>query len=109
MEANFYPFYSSQYFLKQEPSIEAQQEKLHFQLARIHEVNAHLQALMEATERGLPTHMNLAIRPMSSALPHTGNLGEGATASSRCQGAEAEDQDRVIDRLKDQNHLLTEV
>ncbi|XP_063608606.1 suppressor APC domain-containing protein 2-like [Penaeus indicus] len=93
---------------KHEPSIEAQQEKLHFQLARIHEVNAHLQALMEATERGLPTHMNLAIRPMSSALPHTGNLGEGATASSRCQGAEAEDQDRVIDRLKDQNHLLTE-
>ncbi|XP_045596534.1 suppressor APC domain-containing protein 2 [Procambarus clarkii] len=90
---------------KHEPSLEAQQEKLHFQLARIHEVNAHLQALMEATEHGLPSHMNLAIcsnMPSASAGSNHRNTG------GRGQGTESDDQDRVVGRLKDQNHLLTE-
>lgn len=86
--------------------MEAQQEKLHFQLARIHEVNAHLQALMEATEHGLPTHMNLAI------CPTTASAAVGSSQSSigaRSQASDSEDQERIIGRLKDQNHLLTEV
>ncbi|KAG7157559.1 suppressor APC domain-containing protein 2-like [Homarus americanus] len=84
---------------KHEPSLEAQQEKLHFQLARIHEVNAHLQALMEATEHGLPSHMNLAISTTTGSHRSTGARG---------QGPEPEEQERVVGRLKDQNHLLTE-
>ncbi|XP_071519352.1 uncharacterized protein [Panulirus ornatus] len=91
---------------KNELSLEAQQEKLHFQLARIHEVNAHLQALMEATEHGLPSHMNLAI------CPSTASAAIGSSQSSigaRSQAADSEDQERIVGRLKDQNHLLTEV
>ncbi|XP_064086040.1 suppressor APC domain-containing protein 2-like [Macrobrachium nipponense] len=81
-----------------EPSVEAQQEMLHFQLARIHEVNSHLRALMEASERGLPSHINLAIRPTVSS----------SHFSSKNAGVDPEEQVRVIERLKDQNHLLTE-
>ncbi|KAK8741647.1 hypothetical protein OTU49_002318 [Cherax quadricarinatus] len=90
---------------KHEPSLEAQQEKLHFQLARIHEVNAHLQALMEATEHGLPSHMNLAIcSNTSTAVAGSNHRNSGA----RGQVADSGDQERIIIRLKDQNHLLTE-
>lgn len=81
--------------------MEAQQEKLHFQLARIHEVNSHLQALMDASERGLASHINLAIHSASShPLPQ----------SSGASGGEAgEERERMVARLKEQNHLLTEV
>lgn len=84
--------------------MEAQQEKLHFQLARIHEVNLHLQALMEATEHGLPTHMNLAIFPSSPSLSSPGGRGRRGH-----QASDSKEQDRVIEQLKGQNHLLTEV
>ena len=73
---------------------------LHFQLARIHEVNLHLRALMEASERGLPSHFNLAIRPTVSS---------NNFSSKKNMGADPEEQGRVIERLKDQNHQLTEV
>ncbi|KAK7066160.1 Adenomatous polyposis coli tumor suppressor protein [Halocaridina rubra] len=82
-----------------EPSLEAQQEMLHFQLARIHEVNSHLRALMEASEHGLPSHINLAIRPTVSS---------GNVDSNKKRSGVPEEQKRVIERLKDQNHLLTE-
>ncbi|KAK4315825.1 hypothetical protein Pmani_012981 [Petrolisthes manimaculis] len=83
----------------QEPSLEAQQEKLHFQLARIHEVNSHLQALMDASERGLASHINLAIHSASShPLPQPSSASAG----------EAEERERMVVRLKEQNHLLTE-
>lgn len=72
--------------------MESQQEKLHFQLARIHEINAHLRALMDASDQGLPTHMNLAIR-----------------GSFAAQHDDATDRSRTLDRLKQQNKLLTEV
>ncbi|XP_076046310.1 suppressor APC domain-containing protein 2 [Oratosquilla oratoria] len=82
-----------------ETSLEAQQEKLHFQLARIHEVNAHLCALMEASEHGLPAHMNLAIR----------NTAGSSVGVDGTEGREdVEEQARLSGRLKKQNHLLTE-
>ncbi|XP_045109259.1 uncharacterized protein LOC123503495 [Portunus trituberculatus] len=37
---------------RMEPSLDVQQERLHFQLARIHEVNLHLTALMAVGEGG---------------------------------------------------------
>ncbi|GJQ87967.1 hypothetical protein Trydic_g12897 [Trypoxylus dichotomus] len=64
---------------------EAQQERLELQRARVLEVNRHLVALTDSWERGgLPLHMNLAVHhyPQPS-------------------------QD-LAERLKQQNHLLTE-
>ncbi|KAG0721116.1 Suppressor APC domain-containing protein 2 [Chionoecetes opilio] len=48
-----------------EPSLESQQERLHFQLARIYEVNSHLTALMAVGEGGLSS-LNLALAPTSA-------------------------------------------
>ncbi|KAB7507494.1 Suppressor APC domain-containing protein 2 [Armadillidium nasatum] len=77
--------------LQAEPSMESQQEKLHFQLARIHEINAHLRALMDAQEKGIPAHMNLAVR---------GSFLNGRESDS--------DKENAVHRLKQQNKLLTD-
>lgn len=67
----------------QEHWTEAQQERLELQRARVFEVNRHLSALTDSWERGgLPLHMNLAVNHYP--------------------------QD-ITTRLKQQNHLLTEV
>lgn len=67
----------------QEHWSEAQQERLELQRARVLEVNRHLSALTDSWERGgLPLHMNLAVNHYP--------------------------QDMTT-RLKQQNHLLTEV
>lgn len=78
-----YIIVDTEYF--QEPWTEAQQERLELQRARVLEVNRHLAALTDSWERGgLPLHMNLAVH-----YPPT-------------------HQD-LNSRLKQQNHLLTEV
>lgn len=75
-------------FLKQEHWSEAQQERLELQKARVLEVNRHLAALTDSWERGgLPLHMNLAVQ---HHYPHP----------------QTHD---IATRLKQQNHLLTEV
>ncbi|XP_044733056.1 suppressor APC domain-containing protein 2 isoform X2 [Chrysoperla carnea] len=61
---------------------ETQQERLELQRARVLEVNRHLATLTCSWERGgLPLHMNLAVH---------------------------HHQDNMLNRLKQQNHLLTE-
>ncbi|XP_050702344.1 homeobox protein Hox-A3-like [Eriocheir sinensis] len=91
---------------RMEPSLEVQQEKLHFQLARIHEVNAHLTALMTVGEGGgLSNPMNLPLAP--SSAPSAGpapSLQPPNMAASRGH----QEERRLVSRLKDQNHLLTE-
>ncbi|KFM60522.1 hypothetical protein X975_18367, partial [Stegodyphus mimosarum] len=72
-----------------EYSMDAHHERLNFQMTRISEVNQHLNALMESSEKGFPIHMNLAV--------HQRNIyGEQKTAT------------QTIQRLKSQNHALTE-
>lgn len=73
---------------QQEHWSEAQQERLELQKARVLEVNRHLAALTDSWERGgLPLHMNLAVQ---HHYPHP----------------QTHD---IATRLKQQNHLLTEV
>ena len=72
-------------FLK-EPNAEVQREKMHFQLARIHEINSHLRALMDSSDKSLPAQMNLAISKTSP-----------------------QKDTEAVDRLKQQNKLLTDV
>ncbi|KAG1660921.1 Suppressor APC domain-containing protein 2 [Nymphon striatum] len=75
-----------------EPSSDVYQERLNFQMARIFEVNQHLSALVESTNKGFPLHMNLALRQptFSKLTAHSAN------------------NDGVIQRLKQQNVMLTE-
>jgi hypothetical protein len=42
-------------------SVEAHQERMNFQRARIAEINQHLETLVESSEKGFPIHMNLAL------------------------------------------------
>uniref|UniRef100_A0A8D8WRH8 Suppressor APC domain-containing protein 2 n=1 Tax=Cacopsylla melanoneura TaxID=428564 RepID=A0A8D8WRH8_9HEMI len=71
---------------------EAQQERIELQRARVLEVNRHLGMLTDSTERGgLPLHMNLA---MHHPLPHL-----SATAAPTTH---------MLNRLKQQNHILSE-
>ncbi|KAF2357158.1 hypothetical protein FHG87_012092 [Trinorchestia longiramus] len=84
---------------------EAQQQKLHYQLARITEINSQLTALMNASD--MPHH--LALASSTSAAP------AGTTAGSMLPAADgsADKQDKSkmqgqVKRLKDQNQQLTE-
>lgn len=70
----------------QEYSMDAQDERLRFQMARILDVNQHLNALIESSEKGFPMHMNLAVQPPPYEVH----------------------QNSIVQRLKEQNHLLTE-
>ncbi|XP_026680251.1 suppressor APC domain-containing protein 2 isoform X5 [Diaphorina citri] len=71
---------------------EAQQERIELQRARVLEVNRHLAMLTDSAERGgLPLHMNLA---MHHPLPHL-----SATAAPTTH---------MLNRLKQQNHILSE-
>nr|KAG5712441.1 hypothetical protein BaRGS_011415 [Batillaria attramentaria] len=42
-------------------SLEAHQERMNFQRARITEVNMQLRTLVDSSEKGFPLHMNLAV------------------------------------------------
>ncbi|GIY01692.1 suppressor APC domain-containing protein 2 [Caerostris darwini] len=72
-----------------EYSMDAQHERLNFQMTRISEVNQHLNALMETSGKGFPIHMNLAV--------HQRNIFSAQKTATQ-----------TIQRLKSQNHALTE-
>ncbi|CAG2101089.1 unnamed protein product [Medioppia subpectinata] len=79
-------------------TLDAYQERINFQAARIYNVNQHLSALYDS-ERGFPIHMNLAIRPISAQLtirPNDPNRPQFVVNPN------------VMNRLKEQNRLLTE-
>ena len=102
---NLFPctFYSFMQILfvsfPQEYSSEAYQERLNFQYARISEVNQHLEALIESSERGFPLHMNLAFR-----LPP-----QGVKMGTKMATSKDANNNRTVLRLRDQNRQLTEV
>lgn len=77
---------------EQEQWSEAHEERLDLQRARIMDLNRHLASLEETWERGLPMHMNLAVRnhysSNSNGLPHF--------------------HDVQLNQLKVQNRQLTE-
>ncbi|GIX93816.1 suppressor APC domain-containing protein 2 [Caerostris extrusa] len=72
-----------------EYSMDAQHQRLNFQMTRISEVNQHLNALMETSGKGFPIHMNLAV--------HQRNIFSTQKTATQ-----------TIQRLKSQNHALTE-
>jgi len=80
-------------------NLDAYQERINFQAARILNVNQHLSALFDS-ERGFPIHMNLAIRPINTQM------------NPRNNDANRQQQfvvnPNVVNRLKEQNRLLTE-
>ncbi|XP_059152158.1 suppressor APC domain-containing protein 2-like [Physella acuta] len=54
-------------------SVEAHQERMNFQRARIAEVNHHLHTLVESSEKGFPLHMNLAL-PVAAPVTKNDDL-----------------------------------
>nr|CAG4644917.1 EOG090X08VB [Leptodora kindtii] len=80
-------------------SLEAQQERLGFKMARIKEVNRQLTMLVDNSDRGFPVHMNLALADR--------NLKSKQLAANVDDNAD-EEMKRILRRLKDQNHQLTE-
>lgn len=80
-------------------TLDAYQERINFQAARILNVNQHLSALFDS-ERGFPIHMNLAIRPINSQI--NGRIND----PNRCQQFVV--NPNVVNRLKEQNRMLTE-
>ncbi|XP_060069771.1 suppressor APC domain-containing protein 2-like [Ylistrum balloti] len=67
-------------------NLEANQERMNFQQARISEVNQQVKTLMESSEKGFPLHMNLAVRSTNSTMY----------------------PEETIKMLKDQNRQLTQ-
>nr|CAG4642622.1 EOG090X08VB [Evadne anonyx] len=78
-------------------SLDAQQERLGFKIARIEEVSRQLMLLIENADRGFPVHMNLAL-----ADPNKIHKAAGL------QDSNEEEVIRSLRRLKSQNHQLTE-
>ena len=69
-------------------------------MARIKEVNRQLTMLVDNSDRGFPVHMNLALADR--------NLKSKQLAANVDDNAD-EEMKRILRRLKDQNHQLTEV
>lgn len=87
-------------FVFKDYSLDAQQERLGFKIARIEEVSRQLMLLIENADRGFPVHMNLALAdPNKIHKTSGGNLPD----------ANDEEVLRSLRRLKSQNHQLTEV
>lgn len=78
-----------------EYSTEAHQERLNFQMAQIFEVNQHLAALVESSERGFPLHMNLAVR-------------QPPTLKRQQRRAPEPQDESALQHLKELNHLLSQ-
>lgn len=55
-------------------NLEANQERMNFQNARIMEVNQQLKTLIESSERGFPLHMNLAVGPSTTQRVDTKSI-----------------------------------
>lgn len=85
----------------QDYSIEAQQERLGFKVARIEEVSRQLIMLIDNADRGFPVHMNLALTDRNKAT-------SGRNGSDEL-GNDDDETSRIFRRLKAQNHQLTEV
>ena len=78
-------------------SLDANQERINFQAARILTVNQHLAALMD-NSRGFPVHMNLALRPILTNPQGRVQFDNRPEALTNV----------TVQRLKEQNRLLTE-
>jgi len=94
-------------------SLDAQKERLGFKMARIEEVSRQLIMLVENSDRGFPSHMNLAMadRNKTPNVVAKSNNGKPATTGANADvdsNASDEESVRIVRRLKDQNHQLTE-
>nr|SVE87474.1 EOG090X08VB [Daphnia similis] len=81
-------------------STDAASERLGFKISRIEEVSRQLLVLIENADRGFPAHMNLALadRKKVAKAPGDGGIDEN----------NEEEVNRILRRLKIQNHQLTE-
>nr|CAG4651112.1 EOG090X08VB [Simocephalus serrulatus]SVE94335.1 EOG090X08VB [Simocephalus serrulatus] len=80
-------------------STEAHQERLGFKISRIEEVSRQLIMLIENADRGFPAHMNLALADRNKIAK---TPGDGVDENNE------EEVNRILRRLKSQNHQLTE-
>ena len=83
-------------------------------MARIEEVSRQLIMLVENSDRGFPSHMNLAMadRNKTPNVVAKSNSGKpAATGANADADSNASDEEsvRIVRRLKNQNHQLTEV
>nr|SVE75222.1 EOG090X08VB [Daphnia dolichocephala] len=81
-------------------STDAASERLGFKISRIEEVSRQLLVLIENADRGFPAHMNLALADHKkiTKVPGEGVIDENSE----------EEVNRILRRLKTQNHQLTE-
>lgn len=81
-------------------STDAASERLGFKISRIEDVSRQLLVLIENADRGFPAHMNLALadRKKVTKAPGDGGIDEN----------NEEEVNRILRRLKIQNHQLTE-
>ncbi|XP_054158086.1 suppressor APC domain-containing protein 2-like [Oppia nitens] len=82
-------------------TLDAYQERINFQAARIMNINQHLSTLYD-NERGFPIHMNLAIRPISAQMTINGRYNDPNRQQQFVVNP------NVVNRLRDQNRLLTD-
>lgn len=81
-------------------SLDANQDRINCQAARISTVNQHLASLMD-NSRGFPVYINLPVRPQ----PHSGSsISSQKSLDSNRQALHS----ATIQRLKEQNRMLTE-
>lgn len=88
------------FYLSKDYSTEAHQERLGFKISRIEEVSRQLIMLIENADRGFPAHMNLALADRNKVAK---TPGDGVDENNE------EEVNRILRRLKSQNHQLTEV
>ncbi|XP_076320963.1 suppressor APC domain-containing protein 2-like isoform X4 [Tachypleus tridentatus] len=85
------PYFSQTSSANFEYSTDAYQERQNFQMSRIFEVNQHIAALTESTEKEIPLHMHVALCQPATFR----RMQQDSTQST-------------IQKLKEQNKMLTQ-
>ncbi|KAK6978745.1 hypothetical protein BgiMline_019681 [Biomphalaria glabrata] len=87
-------------------SLDAHQEKMNFQRARITEVNQHLHTLIESSEKGFPLHMNLAVPGIKPNMSGKESTAQNIKEQNRSLLEELNQKKEIISQLEKEKSTL---
>ncbi|XP_061164714.1 suppressor APC domain-containing protein 2-like [Saccostrea echinata] len=90
-------------------NLEANQERMNFQSARIMEVNQQLKTLIESSERGFPLHMNLAVGPSSALREDTTSMKTLQDDQKQLRKELREKSDKIVQLEKEKASLIRDL
>ncbi|XP_046570561.1 suppressor APC domain-containing protein 2-like isoform X2 [Haliotis rubra] len=92
-----------------EHSLEAHQERMNFQKARIVEVNQQLRTLTDSSEKGFPLHMNLAMGPSPNLHMNNNSLKMLKDQNRQLTKEVSQKSDKITQLEQEKSTLIREL